>query len=131
MNTFQANDNYLDYANAGNALQVTTNAQGVPVCISGGRCVPWNIFQTGGVTQAALNYLDTPGTASGVNTEQVEHVDITGDLGKYGLKSPIANDGAGGELRLRAPHGHRDLQSRRRGALGRPRRLFRRDRPDR
>ena len=28
VNTFQANDNYLDYANAGNALQVTTNAQG-------------------------------------------------------------------------------------------------------
>ena len=54
VNTFQANDNYLNYANAGNALQVTTNALGVPVCISGGQCVPWNIFKTGGVTQAAL-----------------------------------------------------------------------------
>jgi len=95
VNTFQANDNYLDYANAGNALQVTTNAAGAPVCISGGRCVPWNIFQTGGVTQAALAYLDTPGTAQGVNTEQVEHFDITGDLSKYGMKSPLANDGMG------------------------------------
>jgi outer membrane receptor protein involved in Fe transport len=93
VNTFQANDNYLDYANAGNALQVTTSATGAPVCISGGQCVPWNIFKTGGVTQAALNYLDTPGTASGINTEQVEHLDFTGDLGKYGLKSPLANDG--------------------------------------
>jgi iron complex outermembrane receptor protein len=98
VNTFQANNNYLDYAKAGNALQVTTNAQGAPVCISGGQCVPWNIFQQGGVTQAALNYLDTPGTASGINTEQIEHVDVTGDLGKYGLKSPLANDGLGVNL---------------------------------
>jgi iron complex outermembrane recepter protein len=95
VNTFQANDNYLDYANAGNALQVTTSSTGAPVCISGGRCVPWNIFQQGGVTPAALAYLDTPGTAQGVNTEQVEHFDITGDLGKYGVKSPLAADGLG------------------------------------
>jgi len=95
VNTFQANDNYLDYAKAGNALQVTTNAAGVPVCVSGGQCVPWNIFKTGGVTAAALAYLETPGTATGVNTEQVEHFDITGDLSKYGLKSPLANDALG------------------------------------
>jgi outer membrane receptor protein involved in Fe transport len=103
VNTFQANNNYISYGNAGNALQVTTNALGQPVCISGGVCVPWNIFKTGGVTQAALNYLDTPGTASGNNTEQIEHIDLTGDLGKYGIKSPAAIDGvavnAGGEHR--------------------------------
>ena len=57
--------------------------------------MPWNIFKTGGVTPAALDYLDTPGTAQGFNTEQVEHIDITGDLSKYGLKSPLANDGLG------------------------------------
>jgi iron complex outermembrane receptor protein len=104
VNTFQANNNYLSYGNAGNALQVTTNALGQPVCISGGVCVPWNIFKTGGVTQAALNYLDTPGTASGNNTEQIEHIDLTGDLSKYGIKSPVAIDGvainAGGEHRM-------------------------------
>ncbi len=106
--TFQANDNYLSYANAGNALQVTTGTgptgAPVPVCISGGQCVPWNIFKTGGVTPAALNYLDTPGTAEGNNTEQIEHIDLTGDLGKYGIKSPLANDGlavnVGGEHRM-------------------------------
>ncbi|MGP8034013.1 MAG: TonB-dependent receptor domain-containing protein [Steroidobacteraceae bacterium] len=102
--TFQANDNYLDYAKAGNALQVTTGPTGAPVCISGGACVPWNIFQTNGVTPAALNYLQTPGTASGNNTETIEHIDVTGDLGNYGLKSPLANDGvavnAGGEHRM-------------------------------
>jgi iron complex outermembrane recepter protein len=104
VNTFQANNNYISYANAGSALQVTTNALGQPVCVSGALCVPWNIFKTGGVTQAALNYLDTPGTASGNNTEQIEHIDLTGDLTKYGIKSPVATDGvainAGGEHRM-------------------------------
>jgi iron complex outermembrane receptor protein len=96
--TFQANNGYIDYSKAGDALQVTTNATGTPVCISGGRCVPWNIFQTGGATAAALNYLQTPGTAQGNNTEQVQHFDLTGDLGKYGLKSPFANAGLGVNL---------------------------------
>jgi iron complex outermembrane recepter protein len=92
--TFQSNTDYLDYSKINNALQVTTNAQGQPVCISGGQCVPWNIFTQGGVTPAALNYLSTPGTAYGNNTEQVAHIDFTGELGKYGLQTPWANDGA-------------------------------------
>jgi outer membrane receptor protein involved in Fe transport len=91
--TFQSNTDYLDYSKINNALQVTTNAQGQPVCISGGQCVPWNIFTEGGVTPAALNYLSTPGTAYGNNTEQVAHIDFTGELGKYGLQTPWANDG--------------------------------------
>ncbi|HLJ39113.1 MAG TPA: TonB-dependent receptor [Steroidobacteraceae bacterium] len=92
--TFQSNLDYLDYSKITNALQVTTNAQGQPVCISGGQCVPWNIFSTGGVTPAALSYLSTPGTAYGNNTEQVAHLDFTGELGKYGIQSPWANDSA-------------------------------------
>ena len=93
--TFQSNLDYLDYAKINNALQVTTNpVTGAPVCISGGQCVPWNIFTTGGVTPAALNYLSTPGTAYGNNTEQVAHIDFTGELGKYGLQLPWANDAA-------------------------------------
>jgi iron complex outermembrane receptor protein len=93
--TFQANNNYLSYGAVDNALQVTTNAQGQPVCISGGQCVPWNIFKTGGVNAAQLAYLETPGTAYGNNTEQIAHIDITGQLGKYGIQSPFANDGLG------------------------------------
>jgi iron complex outermembrane receptor protein len=93
--TFQSNTNYLDYSKINAALQVTTDpATGAPVCISGGQCVPWNIFATGGVTQAALNYLSTPGTAYGNNTEQVAHIDFTGELGRYGLRLPWANQGA-------------------------------------
>ncbi|MBV8782719.1 MAG: TonB-dependent receptor [Gammaproteobacteria bacterium] len=92
--TFQSNLDYLDYGKVNNALQVTTDPKtGQPVCISGGQCVPWNIFTTGGVTPAALNYLQSPGTAFGNNTEQVAHLDFTGELGKYGLQAPWANDG--------------------------------------
>ncbi len=93
--TVQANYNYIDYSKANNALQVTTDATGKPVCISGGQCVPWNIFQTGSVATAQLAYLESPGTATGTNTETIEHVDFTGDLGEYGLKLPLANDGVG------------------------------------
>jgi len=110
--TFQDESNYLDYSKITNALQVTTGATGAPVCISGGQCVPYNIFQTGGVTPAALNYLQTPGTAYGNNTEQVEHIDVTGDLGKYGITSPLAKDGVavnvGGEHRMDSVTFHPD-----------------------
>jgi iron complex outermembrane recepter protein len=101
---FQSNSAYIDYSKVANALQVTTGPAGTPVCISGGQCVPWNIFQTGGVTAAALGYLQTPGTASGNNTEQIEHIDVTGNLGRYGIASPWANEGlainVGGEHRM-------------------------------
>lgn len=89
---FAANLNFLSYANIDNALQVTTK-NGDPVCISGGHCVPYNIFETGGVTQAQLAYLDTPGTSDGNNTETVVHADATGDLSKYGLTSPLSHTG--------------------------------------
>jgi iron complex outermembrane recepter protein len=110
--TFQGQQNYLDYAKAGNALQVTTNAAGTPVCISGGQCVPWNIFQTGAVTPAALNYLETPGTAYGNNTEQIAHIDFTGELGNYGIATPWTQDGlainVGGEHRMDSVTFHPD-----------------------
>ena len=52
-------------------------------------------------------------------------------LGQIRHEVPSCRQRLGVEFRLRAPYGHRDLQSRRRGALGRPRRIFRRHRPDR
>ena len=91
---YNANQHYLSYTSIDNALQVTNGSTG-PVCISGPPCVPWNIFQNGGVTQAALSYLNATGTSYGSVTERIIHGDITGDLGKYGIKSPLANDGIG------------------------------------
>jgi outer membrane receptor protein involved in Fe transport len=75
-----------------NALQVR-GTPSAPVCISGGSCVPYNIFKDGGVTEEALGYLYTPGTATGSTTLRTVHADATGDLGKYGMTLPTADDG--------------------------------------
>ena len=91
---FNSNTNYLSYGNIDNALQVTGTAAN-PKCISGvAGCVPYNIFTQGAVTPAMLAYLYSPGTAYGTNTEKIQHGDITGDLGQYGITSPWAHDGA-------------------------------------
>ena len=81
----------------GNALDVVS-VGGVPTCrsvVDGSdpACVPYNIFQTGGVTQAALDYLQVPLINTGTTTQQVVTAAITGDLGVYGWQSPYASSG--------------------------------------
>ncbi len=92
---FQTSENYLAVSRVANALQVRRNAAGTPACISGGSCVPYNIFQDGGVTTAALNYLDITGSNKGSIDERIVEGTVTGDLGDYGVKSPWAEDGVG------------------------------------
>jgi outer membrane receptor protein involved in Fe transport len=92
---FQSELNYLNYAAINNALQVTTNATGHPVCIVGGRCVPYNIFATGAVTSQQLAYLYTPGTDGGSNTEEILATNVTGELGRFGIVVPWAREGIG------------------------------------
>lgn len=77
-----------------NALQVTGTAA-APVCISGGACVPYDIFRDGGVSQAALDYLETLGTATGSTRLRTWHGDVTGDLSVYGVQLPTAQEGVG------------------------------------
>ncbi len=57
------------------------------------KCVPWNIWTPGGVTPAALAYLSVPLLINYTTTEEVVDGSITGDLGKYGVKLPIADSG--------------------------------------
>ena len=91
---FNSNKQYLSFQGISNALQVKTDpASGSPACISGAPCVPYNIFQDGGPTAAALQYLYLNGTAYGTNSQRIAHADLTGELGEYGLKSPFARDG--------------------------------------
>jgi len=90
---FHANENYLNLAAVNDALQVTTNQAGRPVCLSGGSCVPYNIFTTGAVTAQQLAYLYLSGTDSGSNSEQILEADVTGQLGRYGLFTPWAPEG--------------------------------------
>ncbi len=77
---------------------VTSPTTGAPVCrsvLDGSdlNCVPWDIFAPGGVTQAALNYIQIPGLSRGVVSEQVLSGALSGDLTGYGLKSPWADEG--------------------------------------
>ena len=74
---------------------------GAPVCASvvdgtDANCVPYDIFHLGGVTQAALNYLQTPGMRSGYTAQSVVGVNVSSDLGSaYGWTLPWAKDGIG------------------------------------
>ncbi len=78
------------------ALLATTNAAGQVVCAGGqAGCAPLNIFSAAGPSKAALAYLLTPGFQEGQTTEQVADASITGDLGQYGITSPLATDGVG------------------------------------
>jgi outer membrane receptor protein involved in Fe transport len=76
---------------------------GTPVCRSalGGasaidpNCVPYDVFAQGGVSQAALNYLQTPGFQRGNVSETVADANVTFDGGEYGLQTPWADRGIG------------------------------------
>lgn len=91
---FNRNGNYQSYANIDKALLVTGSAAN-PTCLSGGSCVPYNLFQQGGVTQAQVQYLALDGTAQGTSTLRTYHADFTGELGEYGIKLPTSSNGVG------------------------------------
>jgi len=89
--------NDLSWNSIQNSLLVE-NVGGVPTCqsvINGTdpRCVPWNIFQPGQVTKAATDYLAIPLLQQGTVTERVADANVTGDLGRYGVQSPLAKSG--------------------------------------
>jgi iron complex outermembrane recepter protein len=83
------------------ALDVVTDpVSGQPVCRSkldgtDPNCVPYNIFSPGGVTQAALAYLQTPGLQKGSTQQSVQGATLTSDLGNYGWRTPWAKSGVG------------------------------------
>jgi iron complex outermembrane receptor protein len=93
---YNSNSGYLNYANVDNALQVGGTAAN-PTCLnqSAAGCVPYNIWTQGAVTPQQLAYLTESGTGDGAVTQRIIHGDMTGDLGQYGLKSPLASDGVG------------------------------------
>jgi iron complex outermembrane recepter protein len=93
------NLNYFSTTLMQKALDVVTGPNGQPTCVSalpGGTdpaCVPWNVWVPGGVTKAALNYLNIPNGGNGSVSEYVAHADVSGDLGKYGVQLPTAKSG--------------------------------------
>lgn len=82
------------------ALNACVDPTGAPV--SDPACVPYNIFTTSttiqptsatGVTQAAINYVNTPGHKSGYTREFIASGVLNGQLGEYGIQSPLASTG--------------------------------------
>jgi iron complex outermembrane recepter protein len=89
--------NYIVTSRASRAIDVV-DVGGVPTCrsvVDGSdpNCVPWNVFVPGGVTPEALNYMQASGLQIGRISQEIYNGIITGDLGVYGVKSPLASDG--------------------------------------
>jgi outer membrane receptor protein involved in Fe transport len=90
--------NYFVIDRIAKALDVVAGPGGAPTCrsvINGTdpNCVPYNVFKIGGVTQAALNYLQAPGLQQGTIDQEIWNIAFTGDLGKYGVQLPTASSG--------------------------------------
>ena len=106
VNRVALEEGYFSISKTNNALDVISNGAGGIECASASAraagCVPWNIYNNpafpGGVTAAQLKYLETSAMTDGNTTEQVVSANITGDLSKYGVKSPWAKDGVGVSL---------------------------------
>ncbi len=88
--------NDVSSARINNALQVV-NVGGVPTCkvvVSGAdpSCVPYNVFNAGGISQAAAGYIGIPLVLTGTTKEKVFAGQITGDLGSIGFQSPLSDE---------------------------------------
>jgi outer membrane receptor protein involved in Fe transport len=55
-------------------------------------CAPYNIWTPGGVTPAALAFLQTPGFIRAQHTQRIAHADFTGDVSKF-VTLPTAGSG--------------------------------------
>ncbi len=83
------------------ACRSATSVAGAPPVDA--NCVPWNVFtnngnrlaatSTGGVTQAAIDYLILPLYEKGETTLSQITAHIVGDLGEYGIALPWADTG--------------------------------------
>lgn len=93
--------NDFSVTRAARAMNVVTDPDtGAAVCQSvldgtDPNCVPYNIWKLGGVTQDALNYLQTPGFQKGSTSQNVLGANVSVDLGEFGIKLPTAKSGIG------------------------------------
>jgi outer membrane receptor protein involved in Fe transport len=83
------NGNYVNIFKADNALDV--NPDGTCINTDGGNCVPWNIFQTGGVTDEAVGYINQQYFERGTTDQLVLQGFVSGDVDDWAL--PTADNG--------------------------------------
>ncbi|MEQ8516311.1 MAG: TonB-dependent receptor [Chromatocurvus sp.] len=88
-------NNDLSNAKISEAVDAVEDPEtGEIVCRSGNpNCVPWNVWQTGGVDPAAPAFLELPLFARGTTDQKVFSGYVAGSLGDYGLKLPMADNG--------------------------------------
>ncbi len=93
----QRTRNNFDLNRVKHALDVV-DVGGVPTCqsvIDGSDtdCIPYNPFVPGGITQDQIDYMSVTGIQIGRISQEIYNGVINGDLGTYGVKSPLASDG--------------------------------------
>lgn len=95
--------NELSISRVGNALYAVEDSSGNIVCAINAdanpanddpNCVPVNIF-TGSISPEAQGYIGVPMLLDGQTTQQVVSGSIFGDLGAYGIVSPMAQTPVG------------------------------------
>ena len=91
----QSYSNDLNVNRIQNALIVDGTAAN-PVCRTDTEngCVPWNVFQLGQVTPAALAYLGLDEVLDSGTRTRVFNTTLKGDLKDYGIVSPMATEAA-------------------------------------
>jgi len=93
-NSFDSYNNDLSIERVTNAIDVIEDPEtGEWVCRVGGDCVPWNIFQEGGVTQEAIDYITTKYVQWGITSTEVFNLTFTSDWENYGIALPSASEG--------------------------------------
>jgi outer membrane receptor protein involved in Fe transport len=89
----------LSSTRIGRALNAVPDpVTGLPVCqsvVDGSdpSCVPWNVFETGAVTQEMIDYLVLPLYAKGQVNQKQLNAYVSADLGDYGWSVPSAAEG--------------------------------------
>ena len=102
-NFAQTYNNDFSVTRLGRALDVIDDPRTVgvdPICRSvldgtDPNCVPYDIFATGAVNPAALQYLQVPLFSRGVVQQTVANASLTGNLGDWGIQFPWASNGVG------------------------------------
>jgi len=89
--------NYFLTPRIAKAMDVV-NVNGVAQCKSfvdgtDPACVPYNPWLLGGVTKAQLDYLQTPGFRKGSTELKAQGINLSTDLGEFGVKLPGAREG--------------------------------------
>jgi len=94
----QDDRHFLSASRLRNALDVVSDpATGNPACRSAltaddPDCVPWDLFNSDGVGEAAIAYLDASAHLHGSVAERVANANSTIDLGILGLRTPWSID---------------------------------------